>query len=70
MLIFTDRFSRWVEAVVLPSIDGPHNARAFHDEVITRHRFPRKILTDRATNFLFTELNIASPTEETPFMLL
>ena len=46
--------------MVLPSIDRPHTARAFYDEVITRHGFPRKIITDGARNILgalFTELN-------------
>ena len=60
ILIFTDRFSRCVEAVALPSIAGVHTGRAFYDEIITRHGFPRKMLTDRGTNFLeelFTELN-------------
>ena len=59
-MIFTDRLSRWVEAAALPPIDGPSVARAFYDEIITRHVFPRKVQKDKGTNFLgamFTELN-------------
>ena len=60
VMIFTNRFSRWVEAVALPSIDGIRTARGLYDEIITRHGFPRTVPRDRGTNFLgkmFTELN-------------
>ena len=52
ILIFMDQFTRWPEAICLPSIEAPRIAQAFYDLIITRHGAPRAILSDRGANFM------------------
>ena len=59
VLVMTDYLTRWVEAVVLPTITAQTVADAFVDQIICRHGAPRVLLTDRGTNFvshLFTNV--------------
>ena len=47
----SDHFTKWVEAVPLANQRVNTVAKAFVDEVVTRHGVPRKILTDQGRNF-------------------
>jgi transposase InsO family protein len=47
----SDHFTKLVEAVPLANQRADTVAKAFVDEVVTRHGVPRKILTDQGRNF-------------------
>ena len=51
ILVMSDHFTKWVEAVPLANQRANTVAKAFVDEVVTRHGVPRKILTDQGRNF-------------------
>ena len=52
VLAFTCRFSRWCEAIAVPTVDAQISARAFYDLIITRHGFVNTLQSDRGSNFL------------------
>jgi hypothetical protein len=48
----SDHFTKWVEAVPMPNQRAETVAKAFVNEVVTRHGVPSKlILTDQERNF-------------------
>jgi transposase InsO family protein len=51
VLVMSDHFTKWVEAVPMPNQCADTVARAFVDQVITRHGIPDRILTDQGRNF-------------------
>ena len=60
VLVMIDRFTRWPELVALQDTLSITVADAFFDNIICRHSVPRRVLSDRGTNFLsklFVRLN-------------
>ena len=51
IMIVTDYFTKWVEAILLPDQKAKTTARALVKPIISRHGSPKTILTDRGTNF-------------------
>ena len=51
ILVMSDHFTKWVEAVPMPNQRAETVAKAFVDEVVTRHGVPTKLLTDQGRNF-------------------
>ena len=51
VLVMSDHFTKWVEAVPMANQCADTVARAFVDQVITRHGIPDRILTDQGRNF-------------------
>ena len=51
VLVMSDHFTKWVEAVPMASQCADTVGRAFVDHVITRHGIPDRILTDQGRNF-------------------
>ena len=51
ILVMSDHFTIWVEAIPMPNQRADTVARAFVDEVVARHGVPDKILTDQGRNF-------------------
>ena len=51
VLVMSDHFTKWVEAVPMANQCTDTVARAFVDQVITRHGIPDRILTDQRRNF-------------------
>ena len=52
ILVMSDHFTKWVEAVPMPNQRAETVAKAFVNEVVTRHGVPSKlILTDQGRNF-------------------
>lgn len=51
ILVITDYFSKWVEAVALPNQLATTTADALYKTVIQRHGPPKVIISDRGTNF-------------------
>ena len=51
ILVMSDHFTKWVEAVPMPNQRAEMVAKAFVDEVVTRHGVPTKLLTDQGRNF-------------------
>jgi transposase InsO family protein len=51
VLVMSDHFTKWVETVLMANQCADTVARAFVDQVITRHRIPDRILTDQGRNF-------------------
>ena len=51
ILVMSDHFTKWVEAVPMPYQRAETVAKAFVDEVVTRHGVPTKLLTDQGRNF-------------------
>ena len=51
ILIATDLFSKWTEAVPLPSQTAIDVAHAFVRNVVLRHGTPKSLLTDQGSNF-------------------
>ena len=52
VVVFTDLLSKWPEAFAVPSVEAATIARLLVDEIFARHGAPRKLLTDRGSNFL------------------
>ena len=52
ILVFTDHFTKWVEAVAIKRQDAKTIAKHFVEEIICRHGAPAKILTDRGRALL------------------
>ena len=52
LIVFTDYLAKWPECFAVPTIDAPVVADLFVNEIIGRHGAPRKLLSDRGTNFL------------------
>ena len=52
IVVFSDYLTRWVEAFPVPSVGATIIARLLIDEIISRHRAPRVLLSDRGTNLL------------------
>ena len=51
ILVMSDHFTKWVEAVSMTNQRAKTVAKAFVDEVVTRHGVPSKLLTDQGRNF-------------------
>ena len=51
VLVMSDHFTKWVEAVPMANQCADTVGRAFVDHVITRHGIPDRILTDQGRNF-------------------
>ncbi|CAB3992292.1 Transposon Ty3-G Gag-Pol poly [Paramuricea clavata] len=51
ILVMSDHFTKWVEAVPMPNQRAETVAKAFVNEVVTRHGVPSKLLTDQGRNF-------------------
>jgi transposase InsO family protein len=73
ILLITDYFSKWVEAVALSDIEAATVARAFIDHFVTRFGVPAQIHTDQGKQFeakLFQEMCAilgADKTRTTPY---
>ena len=52
IVVFTDYFTKWVEAFAVPSIEAEQIARLLLDEIIAHHSTPHELLSDRGQNFL------------------
>jgi len=52
ILVFCDYFTRWPEAFPMPNQKAETIAQIFVEEIICRYGVPKKLLTDRGTNFL------------------
>ena len=52
VVVFTDYCTRWVEAFAVPNIEATTIARLLVDDIIGRHGAPRKLLSDRGSNYL------------------
>jgi hypothetical protein len=51
ILVMSDHFTKWVEAVPMLNQRAETVAKAFVNEVVTRHGVPSKLLTDQGRNF-------------------
>ena len=51
-MVFSDYYSRWPEAFVIPSIDAATIAGLLVGEILCRHSAPRTLLSDCGSNFL------------------
>ena len=51
VLVFTDLFTKWVEAFATPKADAQTVAALLVDEIICRHGAPARLLSDRGTHF-------------------
>ena len=51
LVVFTDMCTRWCEAFAVPDIEAKTIAKLLVDEIISRHGAPRKLLTDRGSNY-------------------
>ena len=52
VVFFTDYCTRWVEAFAVPNSEATTIARLLVDDIIGRHGAPRKLLSDRGSNYL------------------
>lgn len=52
IIVFTDYLTRWVEAFPMKNATAETVAEIYVREIITRHGAPKKILSDRGTQFL------------------
>jgi hypothetical protein len=52
ILVFTEHFTKWVEAFPLSRIDSETIAKFFVEEVCFRHGFPDKLLSDRGRQLI------------------
>ena len=52
LIVYTDYLTKWPEWFAVPTIDAPVVADLLVNEIIRRHGAPRKLLSDRGTNFL------------------
>lgn len=51
LLTFIDKFTRYAEAVPLKTLMAEETAQTFVREIVLRHGAPKRLLTDRGTNF-------------------
>ena len=51
VLVTSDHFTKWIEAVPMADQKAETVARAFIDNVVSRHGVPVKLLTDQGRNF-------------------
>ena len=51
ILVVTDYFSRWPEAIALKDQKALTTAKCLFDKIVTRHGMPKAIISDRGTNF-------------------
>lgn len=51
ILVMSDHFTKWVEAIPIANQCAHTVARAFVDEVVARNDIPEKILTDQGRSF-------------------
>ena len=51
IMVMTDYFSKWIEAVALPDTTATTTADCFYKHIILRHGPPKTIISDRGTNF-------------------
>ena len=51
ILVMSDHFTKWIEAVPLANQKAETVARAFVENVVARHGVPVKLLTDQGSNF-------------------
>ena len=54
VIVFTDRFSRWVEIAPLVDQEAVTVADSFISCIVLRHGTPRVLLSDRGSNFLLS----------------
>jgi hypothetical protein len=52
ILVFTEYLTKWVEAFPISTTDTPTIAKIFVEEIICRHGAPKRLLSDRGTNFM------------------
>ena len=52
IVVITDYLTRWPEAFAVKSIEASVIAKILFDEILCRHGSPKKMLSDRGTNFL------------------
>jgi hypothetical protein len=52
ILVFTDHFTKWVEVFAIQGQDAETIAKHYVEGVICRHGAPRKVISDRAKNFI------------------
>ena len=52
ILVFTDHFTKWVEAIAIPKQSAEIVAKCFVEEFVCRHGTPEKLLTDRGRAFI------------------
>lgn len=52
ILTVVDHFTRYAEAIPLKDQTAEHVAKAFVEEIITRHGVPTRLLTDQGRNFV------------------
>ena len=51
IMVITDYFSKWVEAIPLPNQTALTTAKALCKHVVLRHGLPKAMVTDRGVNF-------------------
>ena len=51
IMVITDYFTKWVEAIPLPDQKAITTADALYKHILQRHGLPKTIITDRGTNF-------------------
>lgn len=51
ILVVQDYFSKWIELFPLPRKDADEVARTFHDEILTRYGYTRRLYTDKGKEF-------------------
>lgn len=52
ILVFTDHFTKWIEASAIPKQDATTIAECFIEDIQCRHGTPQKLLTDRGKAFI------------------
>lgn len=52
ILVLVDQFTKWVEAIPLPSQDAETTAKAAVNEFFTRFGFPLQLISDQGRNFM------------------
>ena len=51
ILLFVDRFSKWIKAIPLPDMSAASTTKALVENIICRHGILQSIHTDRGTQF-------------------
>ena len=52
IIVFTDHFTKWVEAFAIPNQTAETVARIMETQIICRYGHPKILITDRGTNFM------------------